>query len=253
MHNLKISIITVVWNNKETIKDAIDSVLSQTYKNIEYIVVDGASSDGTVEVVQGYGDKISSFVSEKDKGIYDGLNKGISLATGDFIAFLHSDDLYAGSSVVEDVMKVLESDESLDGVYGDLIYTPKHDTSKVLRYWKSKEFDSSLLKQGWMPAHPTLILKKEVYEKYGNFDLGFKIAGDYDFMLRVLSTGIKVKYIPEVLYKMRVGGESNKSLKNIMLKSKEDLRALRRNGVGGITSLLIKNISKITQFIKKER
>jgi len=252
MNNSKVSIITVVWNNKETIKDAIDSVLSQTYKNIEYIVVDGASSDGTVEVVQSYGDKISAFVSAKDKGIYDGLNKGISLATGDFIAFLHSDDLYTSSSVVANVMKEFASDDSLDGVYGDLVYTPKSDTSKVLRYWKSKDFDSSLLKQGWMPAHPTLILKKEVYEKYGNFDLDFKIAGDYDFMLRVLSAGIKVKYIPEILYKMRVGGESNKSLKNIMLKSREDLRALRRNGVGGITSLLIKNLSKITQFIKKE-
>ena len=245
---MKISIITVVWNNKETIKDAIDSVLSQTYNNIEYIVVDGASSDGTVEVVQGYGDKISTFVSEKDKGIYDGLNKGISLATGELIAFLHSDDLYASSSVIEDIVKQFESDDSLDGVYGDLIYTPKSDTSKVLRYWKSKDFDSSLLKQGWMPAHPTLILKKEVYEKYGNFDLGFKIAGDYDFMLRVLSAGIKVKYIPQVLYKMRVGGASNRSFKNIMLKSKEDLRALRKNGVGGVYSLIVKNLSKIKQF-----
>ena len=251
MNNLKISIITVVYNNKETIKDAIDSVLSQTYKNIDYIVVDGASSDGTVEIVQSCGEKISTFVSEKDKGIYDGLNKGLSLATGDFIAFLHSDDLYASNSVIANVMKEFESDDSLDGVYGDLIYTPKHDTSKVLRYWKSKDFDSSLLKQGWMPAHPTLILNKEVYEKYGNFDLGFKIAGDYDFMLRVLSAGIKVKYIPEVLYKMRVGGESNKSFKNIMLKSQEDLRALRRNGVGGVFTLLIKNFSKLGQFFRK--
>jgi len=248
---MKISIITVVWNNKETIKDAIDSVLSQTYKDIEYIVVDGASSDGTVEIVQGYGDKISIFVSERDEGIYDGLNKGISLATGDFVAFMHSDDLYADESVVENIMKVLERDASLDGVYGDLIYTPKHDTSKVLRYWKSKDFDISLLKQGWMPAHPTLILKKEVYEKYGNFDLGFKIAGDYDFMLRVLSAGIKVKYIPQVLYKMRVGGESNKSLKNIIRKSSEDLLALKNNGVGGVFTLLIKNFSKVGQFLKK--
>jgi len=251
MNNLKISIITVVYNNKETIKDAIDSVLSQTYKNIDYIVVDGASSDGTVEIVQSCGEKISTFVSEKDKGIYDGLNKGLSLATGDFIAFLHSDDLYASNSVIANVMKEFESDDSLDGVYGDLIYTPKHDTSKVLRYWKSKDFDSSLLKQGWMPAHPTLILNKEVYEKYGNFDLGFKIAGDYDFMLRVLSAGIKVKYIPEVLYKMRVGGESNKSLKNIIQKSREDLRALKRNDVGGVFTLLVKNFSKLGQFFRK--
>ena len=253
MSNLKISIITSVYNNKETIKDAIDSVLSQTYKNIEYIVVDGASSDGTVEVVQGYGDKISTFVSEKDKGIYDGLNKGLSLATGDFIAFLHSDDIYASDTIIEEVSQVFENDESLDGVYGDLIYTPKNDTSKVLRYWKSKDFDISLLAKGWMPAHPTLFLKKEVYNKYGGFDLGFKIAADYDFMLRILKGGIKVKYLSEVLYKMRVGGESNKSIKNIMLKSKEDLKALKKNNIGGIYTLIIKNLSKIKQFINNKK
>jgi len=248
---MKISIITSVWNNKETIKDAIDSVLSQIYRDIEYIVVDSASTDGTVEIVQSYGDKITKFISEKDKGIYDGLNKGVQLATGDVVAFLHSDDIYGSSTILEDVAKAFQSDENLDGIYGDLVYTPKNDTSKVLRYWKSKDFDKSLLAKGWMPAHPTLFLKREVYEKYGGFDLSFNIAGDYDFMLRVLNAGIKVKYIPEVLYKMRVGGESNKSLKNITLKSGEDLRALRKNGVGGLGSLFIKNVSKIGQFIRK--
>jgi glycosyltransferase involved in cell wall biosynthesis len=248
---MKISITTSVWNNKETIKDAIDSVLNQTYKDIEYIIIDGASNDGTVDIVKSYGDKIDKFVSEKDKGIYDGLNKGVKLATGDVVAFLHSDDLYASNTIVEDIAKVFEADKSLDGVYGDLIYTPKNDTNKILRYWESKEFDISLLKKGWMPAHPTLFLKREVYEKYGGFDLAFRIAADYDFMLRVLSAGIKVKYLSKVLYKMRVGGESNKSIKNIILKSQEDLRALRKNGVGGLGSLLIKNFSKIGQFVKK--
>jgi len=248
---LKISIITSVYNNQKTIKDAINSVLEQTYENVEYIIVDGGSSDDTVSIVKSYGNKISKFVSERDKGIYDGLNKGIDLATGDVVAFLHSDDIYASPTILEDVAKAFQSDEHLDGVYGDLVYTPKSDTSKVLRYWKSKDFDETLLAKGWMPAHPTLFLKREVYEKYGGFDLSFKIAGDYDFMLRVLSAGIKVKYITEVLYKMRVGGESNKSLKNIILKSGEDLRALRKNGVGGFGSLLIKNISKIGQFIMK--
>ena len=248
---MKISIITSVYNNQETIKDAIDSVLKQTYENVEYIIVDGGSSDDTVSIVESYGNMISKFISELDKGIYDGLNKGIDLATGDIVAFLHSDDIYASNTVLEDVAKAFQSDENLDGIYGDLVYTPKSDTSKVLRYWKSKDFDETLLAKGWMPAHPTLFLKREVYEKYEGFDLSFKIAGDYDFMLRVLSAGIKVKYIPEILYKMRVGGESNKSLKNIILKSGEDLRALRKNGVGGFGSLLIKNISKIGQFIMK--
>ena len=251
MNKPKISIITVVWNNATTIKDAIDSVLSQTYKNIEYIVVDGASTDGTVEIVQSYGDKITKFVSEKDKGIYDGLNKGISLATGDVIAFLHSDDLYESDNVVQMIAREFEADGSLDGVYGDLIYTYKDDTSKVLRYWRSKDFDASLLAHGWMPAHPTLFLKRDIYERFGGFDLDFKIAADYDFMLRVLKSGIKVKYLPSVLYKMRVGGESNKSLKNIVRKSMEDLKALRKNAIGGVGSLVIKNLSKIGQFLKK--
>lgn len=251
MNKPKISIITSVWNNKETIKDAIDSVISQTYQHIEYIVVDGESSDGTVDIVQSYGDKIAKFVSEKDKGIYDGLNRGVSLATGDVIAFLHSDDIYASKSVIEEIALVFQSDESLDGVYGDLIYTPKNDTHKVLRYWKSRDYDSDLLAKGWMPAHPTLFLKREVYEKYGGFDLDFKIAADYDFMLRVLKIGIKVKYLPKVLYKMRVGGESNKSIKNIIRKSREDFRALKKNGVGGVGSLLIKNFSKLKQFVQK--
>ena len=248
---MKVSVITSVYNNKETLQDAIDSVLNQTYKDIEYIIIDGASSDGTVNIVKSYGDKISKFISEPDKGIYDGLNKGVSLATGDIIAFLHSDDVYADETVIERVVK--EFVDNLDGVYGDLIYTPKNDTSKVIRYWKSKDFDVSLLKKGWMPAHPTLFLRREVYEKYGKFDLDFKIAADYDFMLRVLSAGINVQYLPHVLYKMRVGGESNKSIKNIMLKSKEDLKALKKNNIGGIGSLLVKNLSKITQFIKKEK
>jgi glycosyltransferase len=249
---MKISIITSVWNNKETIKDAIESVLSQTYKNIEYIVVDGASSDGTIEIVQKYRDNITKFISEKDSGIYDGLNRGISLATGDVVAFLHSDDIYANYTIIEEIAQQFESDESLDGIYGDLVYTPKNDTDKVLRYWKSKEFEIGLLSKGWMPAHPTLFLKREMYEKYGKFDLDFKIAADYDFMLRILKSNINVKYFPKVIYKMRVGGESNKSIKNIILKSKEDLKALKKNNVGGIFTLIIKNLSKIKQFVNNK-
>ena len=224
MNNPKISIITSVYNNKSTIGDAIESVLSQTYDDIEYIVVDGGSSDGTVDVIKSYGSKITTFVSEADKGIYDGLNKGIALATGDVVAFLHSDDLYAHDDVVQKIADEFLYDTSLDGVYGDLVYTSKNDTSKVLRYWKSKEFDIGLLAKGWMPAHPTFFIKREVYKQYGVFDLSFKIAADYDFMLRMLSADMKVKYISEILYKMRVGG---------------------------VYTLFIKNISKVKQFLKK--
>lgn len=247
---MKISIITSVYNNRDTISDAIESVLSQTYPNIEYIVIDGASKDGTVDIIRTYADRITTFVSEPDRGIYDGLNKGVERATGDVIAFLHSDDLYNDPEVVARVAEAFISTNA-DAVYGDLVYTPKSDTSKVLRYWKSRDFHPDLLKQGWMPAHPTFFARRELYERYGAFDTTFRIAADYDFMLRVLSQGIKTHYLPTVLYKMRVGGESNKSIKNIIKKMREDYRALENNRIGGLTTLLIKNLSKIPQFLKR--
>ncbi len=243
---MKLSIITAVYNNKNTIKDAIDSVLSQTYENIEYIVVDGGSSDGTVDILQSYGDKISKLISEPDKGIYDALNKGIESASGDVIGFLHSDDVYSNSSLLSKVAYLFGEH---DGVYGDLVYTPKDDTEKIFRHWRAGEFHANKLAWGWMPPHPTLFLKREVYKKHGGFDLDFKIAADYDFMLRVLHTGIKTGYIPEVLYKMRLGGKSNKSLKNIIQKSREDYIAIQKNGVGGMGTLAAKNLRKIGQFL----
>ncbi len=244
---MKISIITSVYNNKETIKDAIESVLSQTFKNIELIIVDGNSTDGTIDIIKHYEDKIDKFISEPDKGIYDGLNKGLGLATGDVIGFLHSDDIYSDNTILKIVADTIE-ETGVDGIYGDLVYTSKNDTSKNFRYWKSQDFDLKLLKKGWMPAHPTLFLKKEIYEKYGNFDLDFKIAADYDFILRIFKDGINTKYIQKVLYKMRIGGESNRSIKNIIQKSKEDLKAIKKNYIGGINTLAIKNLSKIKQF-----
>ncbi|GAB1536524.1 glycosyltransferase family 2 protein [Geovibrio sp. ADMFC3] len=245
---MKISIITAVWNNRETIRDAIESVLSQTYKNIEYVVVDGGSTDGTVDVIKSYGDKVTKFVSEKDKGIYDALNKGVNMATGDVIGFLHSDDVFADENSVAKIAEAFR--KNTDGVYSDLVYTLKKDTSKVLRFWKSCDFTPKLLSHGWMPAHPTLYFRREVYERFGMFDLNFRIAADYDFILRVFTSGINTVYIPEVLYKMRLGGASNKSLKNIIRKSREDYIALRNNGVGGLGTLFIKNISKLGQFFK---
>ena len=244
---MKVSIITSVFNNEKHIEDAINSVLSQTYSNIEYIIIDGNSKDNTKKIIEKYLDKIDIFVSEPDKGIYDGLNKGILKATGDIIGFLHSDDIYYNNKVIEKVVKAFKKD--IDGVYGDLVYIKDN---KVIRYWKSGEFSIEKLKKGWMPPHPTLFLKKSIYEKYGLFDLNFKIAGDYDFILRILKNNINLKYIPEILYKMRVGGASNKSLKNILQKSNEDLKALYKNNIGGIDVLFRKNFSKITQFIKKE-
>lgn len=250
---MKISIITSVYNNKNTIAESIESVLSQTYKNIEYIIVDGASTDGTVDIIKQYQNKISTFISEPDEGIYDGLNKGIELATGDIIGFLHSDDLYQHNQVIETVAQSFK-DEQVDSLYGDLTYVSKNDTSNVVRNWKSGNFSIKKLHQGWMPPHPTFFVKRKIYEKAGVFDNNFKIAADYDIILRFLGKYlITTHYIPEVLIKMRVGGKSNKSLKNLFLKSKEDIQAMKKNGVGHLPGIIIKNISKIPQFLQKDK
>ena len=248
---MKVSIITSVYNNEKTIEDAVKSVLSQTYPNIEYIVVDGASKDNTVSVIKKYEDKISTFVSESDKGIYDGLNKGVSLATGDVIAFLHSDDIYADENIISEVVEHFKKTNT-DSIYGDLVYVDKEDTSKIFRYWQSGEYSFKKLCNGWMPPHPTFFVKKEFYDKYGKFDLDFGIAADYDFMLRMLGKyKISTSYLPKVLYKMRVGGASNRSLKNIIQKSREDIKALKNNNIGGLHTIIMKNLSKIPQFLKK--
>ncbi len=248
---MKISIITSVYNNQETIAEAMASVLGQTYPNIEYIIVDGGSTDGTVDIIKAYQDRLGAFISEPDNGIYDGLNKGIKLATGDVIGFLHSDDLYQDNTVIEKVALAFK-DNSIDSAYGDLTYVNKNDPSKVIRYWKSGKFTLKKLRRGWMPPHPTFFVKRSVYEQQGVFDTSFKIAADYDLMLRFLGkSGISTYYIPRVLIKMRVGGESNKSLKNVLKKSKEDLQAMKNNNIGGVFSLVVKNLSKLQQFVKK--
>ena len=249
---MKISIITSVYNNQETIAEAMDSVLSQTYTDIEYIIIDGGSTDDTVNIIKSYQNRIAVFISEPDKGIYDGLNKGIKLATGDVIGFLHSDDLYENNTVIEQVAQAFMASE-IDSVYGDLTYVNKSDPTKVIRYWKSGEFTLKKLRCGWMPPHPTFFVKRAIYQQHGQFDTSFKIAADYDLMLRFLGKyKISTDYIPSVLIKMRVGGESNKSLKNVIRKSTEDLQAMRNNNIGGFLSLIFKNLSKVKQFIKKD-
>jgi glycosyltransferase len=250
---MKVSIITATYNSAKTIESAIESVVDQDYPYIEHIIVDGASSDNTVTIVKSYctENKNIVFSSEPDKGIYDALNKGVSLATGDVIGFLHSDDFFHDEQTLSKVMKIIKETKA-EGVFGDLQYVNAEETSKVVRYWKSKPFQSSLLQRGWMPAHPTLFLKKEVYAKHGNFDLNFKIAADYDFMLRILKdNNLNFEYLPEIITHMRVGGASN-AMGNIKQKMKEDLKALRKNNMSlPYFTLLRKNISKIPQFLKK--
>ena len=247
-----ISIITASFNNASTLSQTIDSLLSQSFKDIEYLIIDGFSTDGTKEIITSYSSKISKFVSEKDSGIYDALNKGIALSTGDIIGFLHADDTYANPEILEKVSAAFEQSPDTWAVYGDLQFVSQNDTSKVIRRWKSKPFQKSLLAKGWMPPHPTLFLRREVYEKYGRFDTSYRIAADYDFILRVFSQPLfSAVYIPEVFINMRMGGASTGNLKNLLQKSKEDYLILKRNKTGNIFTLFRKVISKLSQYYKK--
>jgi len=229
---MKISIITVVWNNVKTIKDTIDSVLSQTYKNIEYIVIDGGSTDGTLSLLESRRDQLSALVSEPDEGIYDAMNKGIKLAKGDVIGFLNSDDFYLNDKVISKVASEFERDIFLDASYGNLIYVDQTNTSKIIRYFKTGEFKQGLFLKGWCPAHPTFFVRKSVYERNGNFDLNYHFASDVELMMRFLEIHkIKSLYIPEVMVKMRMGGVSNRNLKNIWLANKEIINSFHKNGL----------------------
>ena len=249
---MKVSIITAVFNNKSCIEACLQSVLGQTHQNKEHIVVDGGSSDGTVDVIRKYGDRISIWISGPDKGIYDALNKGLGMATGDVIGILHSDDLYAKGDVIETVVSRMK-DCNKDVCYGDLLYVERHDTDKVIRYWKSGPYREGLFEKGWMPPHPTFIVKRELYERYGRFNADFRISADYELMLRfMVRHKVSSHYISEVLVKMRTGGASNKSLTNLLTKTAEDYRAWRVNNLRrNFYTIPFKNLSKIPQFFKK--
>lgn len=249
---MKISVVTAVFNRAGTIQASISSVQAQTYLDFEHVIQDGLSNDGTVEIIRKRAQLNTLFASERDGGIYDAINRGIKRATGDVIGLLHSDDVFAHDRVL-DKIGVAFADPVIDGVYGDLQYVAADDSTRVIRHWRSGEYRPGLLRRGWMPPHPTLYLRREVFDRFGLYDTSFRISADYDAMLRYLVKGqIKLAYIPEVLVKMRVGGESNRSLERIILKSREDLRALRNNGVGGIGTLAAKNLSKVSQFFIRD-
>jgi len=221
-------------------------VLNQTIKPLEHIIIDGKSKDGTLQKLQNFPDL--KIISEPDKGIYDALNKGIRLAQGEIIGFLHSDDFYADKYVLESIQKAFEQNDC-DAVYGNLQYVSADNTNKIIRKWNAGQYHRKKIKRGWMPPHPTLFIKKSVYEKYGNFDLSYSIASDYELMMRFLwKNNISLSYIPRVLVNMRTGGKSNR-LGNIYLKMKEDYRAIRTHHIGGICVLMAKNLRKITQFL----
>lgn len=251
MRPIRISVVTAVFNRANTINEAITSVREQSYGFVEHVIQDGASTDGTLELIRQLAASTTSFISEPDAGIYDAINRGIRRASGDVIGLMHSDDIFASDDVLTKVAAAFQ-DPKIDGVYGDLQYVAAHDTNRVIRHWRAGGYHSRLINRGWMPPHPTLYLRREVFERFGLYDPSFRISADYDAMLRYLVKGkINLFYIPEVLVKMRVGGESNGSLGRILRKSREDLRAMRNNGIGGLGTLAAKNLSKLGQFIVK--
>lgn len=250
---MQISIITATFNSEDFIQDAIQSFADQNFANKELVVIDGKSTDSTLEILANNNHHINTLVSEKDKGIYDALNKGIDVAEGDVIGILHSDDFLAHSKVLEQVSAKFAENPSLDAVYGDLQYVDRQNPAKIIRHWSSGAYNVNNFQKGWMPPHPTLFIKKECFIKFGVYDLAYKSAADYDLILRFLfKNRISVAYIPNVLVKMRVGGLSNKSIKNRLNANREDRLALKLNGVPNpFWVSVLKPLSKIGQFWNK--
>jgi glycosyltransferase involved in cell wall biosynthesis len=251
---MKISIITVVRNNVKTIQQTIESVLSQEYKNIEYIIIDGDSTDGTLEIIKSFRGSIDKFISEKDQGLYDAMNKGINLASGDVVGFLHSDDFYFNSKVLSTVINTFKEYPKVDACYADLIYIHRTDTSRIIRYWKSSDYSSGIFSKGWSPPHPTLFIRKKIYQKYGDFDLSYHISSDIELMIRFIEVyKIKVKYVPHLWVKMRIGGLSSSGIKNILKQNKEVLSILKSYKLANniIVFFLYKVISRLKQLLQR--
>jgi glycosyltransferase len=249
----KISIITVTYNSALTITDTLKSVQSQDYPNIEHIIVDGNSQDDTIKIIKSF-PHVSKWISEKDSGLYDAMNKGVQLATGDIIGILNSDDIYAHSSVLSKVGERFMSN-NIDALYGDLYYVNAENTNKVVRIWKSGKFKRSNFNYGWMPPHPTFFVKKEVYTKAGNFNVSLKRSADYELMLRILvKYKFKAEYLQDVLVKMRTGGVSGSSWEGRLKANLEDRMAWKINNLEPyFFTLYLKPFRKLFQFIHREQ
>jgi glycosyltransferase len=246
---MKISVITVVLNRADTIRTTIESVINQSYDNIEYIIIDGGSTDGTMDIVHSYKDKIDVIISEKDNGIYDAMNKGLSFASGDIVGFLNADDHYANSLVLEKVAEKFKGN-NIDAVFGDTVFVD--EKNKVIRYWKVGKFKRFKIKLGWMPPHTTFFVKRNIFHQCGGFDSSYSISGDYELAVRLLwKFNIAVSYIPEVLVNCRLGGATNKDIKSLIRSSMEVYRVIKTHKIGGILTLIIRLLSRIPQFVRK--
>jgi len=245
---VKISIITIVKNNQSGIARAIASVKNQTFTDIEHIIIDGMSTDKTWDIItENISDKIIA-LRERDNGIYEALNKGIKLASGEIIGILHSDDCFYDNCVLEEIQSIFEN-KKIDLVYGDLIYVSKIKPEKIVRKWVAKDYKYKKLLKGWMPPHPTMFIASELYKNIGLYDDRYKVSADYKMVLKIFSiSDITWSYIPRPLVRMSLGGVSNRNLKSVFLKSKEDYQILKECQIGGIKALIFKNLSKISQF-----
>lgn len=249
---MRVSIITVSYNSEATIKASLESVNGQTYKNIEHVFIDGGSEDNTVEIIKAHSRRKPSVLSEKDNGIYDALNKGIDLAKGDLIFFLHSDDVLNDPDVLADLVKAYESNDQINGVYGNVNFVANVEDLTVVRKWKSSPYRKLKLSYGWMPPHTAMLIEASQYKKLGNFDISFKISGDYDFILRLFKSGVKLYYINRLVVNMSMGGKSTElNFRSFITKFREDVRALSLNNFYfPIMAAVLKRVSKVGQFSK---
>ena len=249
---MKISVVTAVFNCCSTIRNAIESVAAQTHTNVEHILVDGMSTDGTSEIISNHRSRISHSVREPDSGIYDALNKGIRMATGDIIGFLHADDIYADRSALVRVDETFSSG-NFDATYGDLTYVSSDDVGDIIRYWRSNPYRREKFRRGWMPPHPTVYIRKEIYEQYGGYRTDLGSAADYECLIRLFYRNrIHVGYIPKILVNMRVGGKSNATFRNRIKANNSDRKAWLVNGLRPPLGLRVtKPMSKLTQYIQR--
>lgn len=252
---MKISIITITYNSAKTLKDTLKSVLKQTYSNLEYIIVDGASKDNTLSVIKKYEPLFNGrikWISEPDKGLYDAMNKGINMATGELVGILNSDDYFTSNDIIQKIAEVFQQDTLIDAVYGDVHFVHPNDLNKCVRYYSSKVFKRNLMRMGFMPAHPSFYIRRECFEKYGLYKTDYKVAADFEFLLRVIyNAKIKTKYLPIDMVTMRTGGASTSGFESHKQIMKEHLRAFRENGIYTNVGLLsLRYFYKIGEILK---
>ena len=247
---MKVSVITVCYNRKATIKQSINSVLDQDYPDIEYIIIDGNSSDGTQAIIESYSDKITHYISERDKGMYDAINKGLKIATGDIIGLMHSDDVFYDRSVVSKIVNTFLMSATADAVYGNGIYVTNDAKEKIVRNKIGGEYNFKKLKSGWLPLHPTVYIKKSIIEKYGNYSLDFKIASDTEFLLRYLfKHKINIVYMNEYVVKMKMGGLST-DYKRVLDVLSEDYEIYKYHNIPAFRAVFQKKVLALTQYLK---